>query len=174
MQIFAVFGILGGLRSCELKNLTVDHIETKGDMYLDKISDRKNNEPGLFAVEGEFKKIVDKYLNLRPSNCESKRLFINYRNGKCTKQAIGINKLSKMPSQIALFLGLPDPHLYTGLFRIQFRDYPYYYYYYYYYSLGLPILNPDLSGQTRASIAASSLAALSLTNVGYNSRSIHF
>ena len=32
----------------------------------------------------------------------------------------------------------------------------------------------DLSGRMRASIAASSLAALPLTNVGYNSRSIHF
>ncbi|KAJ8981030.1 hypothetical protein NQ317_007852 [Molorchus minor] len=34
--------------------------------------------------------------------------------GKCTKQCVGINSFGKMPSEIAAFLKLPNPELYTG------------------------------------------------------------
>ncbi|KAJ8981032.1 hypothetical protein NQ317_007854 [Molorchus minor] len=34
--------------------------------------------------------------------------------GKCTKQCVGINSFGKMRSEIAAFLKLPNPELYTG------------------------------------------------------------
>jgi integrase len=49
---------------------------------------------------------------MRPA--ESSRLFLNFRNGKITKQPIGHNTFSSMPKKIAMFLNLEDPQLYTG------------------------------------------------------------
>lgn len=40
--------------------------------------------------------------------------FLNYQNGKCTKQPVGINKFGTMAKDIAKFLQLPNPELYTG------------------------------------------------------------
>lgn len=40
--------------------------------------------------------------------------FLNYQNGQCTKQPIGINKFGKMPQIIASYLKLLDPQSYTG------------------------------------------------------------
>ena len=53
-------------------------------------------------------------MNLRPNNCKSDRLFLNYQNKKCTNQPIGENKFSSFPKMIAMFLRLPNPELYTG------------------------------------------------------------
>jgi hypothetical protein len=51
---------------------------------------------------------------LRPENISHKRLFINYRNKKCTVQPVGVNTLSKFPQKIAQFIGLQNPEEYTG------------------------------------------------------------
>lgn len=40
--------------------------------------------------------------------------FLNYKNGKCTKQVTGKNKIGNMPKEIANYLNLPDPQAYTG------------------------------------------------------------
>lgn len=51
---------------------------------------------------------------LRPRNIEEKRFFLNYKNGKCTKQVVGINKIGGMAKDIAAFLKLPNPEQFTG------------------------------------------------------------
>ena len=48
-----------------------------------------------------------------PIGCND-RLFLSYRNGKCTVQPIGIHTVAKMPRMIAEFLNIKDPELYTG------------------------------------------------------------
>jgi hypothetical protein len=50
---------------------------------------------------------------LRSENISHKRLFINYRNKKCTVQPVGVNTLSKFPQKIAQFIGLQNPEEYT-------------------------------------------------------------
>lgn len=67
-----------------------------------------------FVVREEFVKIVEKYIALRPENLQTDRFFINYQRGKCVRQVIGKNKISCMPKQIATFLNIPNPSLYTG------------------------------------------------------------
>jgi Phage integrase family. len=52
-------------------------------------------------------------MNLRP-NLDSERFFVNFQNGKCTRQLVGINKLGNMPRKIATFLKLPNAAHYTG------------------------------------------------------------
>ena len=61
-----------------------------------------------------FLDIYKKYAALRPLNTESRRFFLNYRNGKCTKQVVGKNTLGDIPKKIATYLKLPNPELYTG------------------------------------------------------------
>ena len=51
---------------------------------------------------------------LRPNDVETPRFFLNYHNGKCTKQPVGINKFGKMPQIIASYLKLPEAGSYTG------------------------------------------------------------
>ncbi|KAI8426856.1 hypothetical protein MSG28_014537 [Choristoneura fumiferana] len=67
-----------------------------------------------FVIRDEYVKIVEKYQALRPPDTELDRFFINYQQGKCTRQAIGKQKLSEFPKKIAQFLNLPNPETYTG------------------------------------------------------------
>ena len=53
-------------------------------------------------------------MNLRPVNCPTSAFFLNYQKGKCTVQKIGKNKFGTMGRQIAKFLELPNPELYSG------------------------------------------------------------
>ncbi|XP_066585872.1 tyrosine recombinase XerC-like [Prorops nasuta] len=113
-KVALIFGICGALRGCELTNLSVDNIEEHVKMFLVKIPITKNNKPRKFVIEGKFYSIVKKYTALRPQQSEIKRFFLNYQHGKCKAQPIGKNKFSSMPKQIANFLKLKDPELYTG------------------------------------------------------------
>lgn len=58
--------------------------------------------------------IVKRYISLRPNAISNSRIFINYRDGKCKRQPIGINTISTFPEKIATFLGLSCPNEYTG------------------------------------------------------------
>ena len=53
-------------------------------------------------------------MSVRPSTTTVDRFFLTYRNGRCINQPIGKNKVGKMPHDIAKFLHLPNPELYTG------------------------------------------------------------
>lgn len=55
-------------------------------------------------------------MKIRPQNMNqiNSRFFINYQNGKCYKQMVGINKFSKIPREIAQYLNLTFPEQYTG------------------------------------------------------------
>ncbi|KAL0869287.1 hypothetical protein ABMA27_007549 [Loxostege sticticalis] len=72
------------------------------------IPNTKNKIPRSFVVEGDFLRIVQKYMNQRSQKGKTVIFFQNYQKGKCTAQAIGINKFGNMPKEIATFLGLPD------------------------------------------------------------------
>lgn len=65
-------------------------------------------------MKEDFVKVVEKYQKLRPENLQTNRFFINYQRGRCLKQVIGKNKIANMPQQIATFLNLPNPELYSG------------------------------------------------------------
>jgi hypothetical protein len=53
------------------------------------------------------------YFSLRPSPIEITRFFLVFRNGKCTRQTVGINTTSGVPKKIADFLNLPNSSNYT-------------------------------------------------------------
>ncbi|CAK1587693.1 unnamed protein product [Parnassius mnemosyne] len=109
-----IFGVVGAFRREELGNITLKDIEAHGKMLLIKIPNTKNKIPRSFVVEGDFLRIMQKYMNQRSQKAKTDRFFQNYQKGKCTAQAIGINKSGNMPKEIATFLSLPDAEYYTG------------------------------------------------------------
>ena len=83
-------------------------------MMLINLPKTKTGIERSFTIVGEFFIICKAYIDLRPKNCKSNRFFLNYCNGKCTNQPVGINKIGAMPSIIASFLNLVDANLYTA------------------------------------------------------------
>lgn len=108
-------GITGACRRDELCNIKMSNVtEHDGLLILVKIPDTKTHIPRSFTVTDKFFSIVKKYMELRPKNCKIDRFFLNYQNGKCLQQPIGIHKFGSMPSLIATYLKLPDANSYTG------------------------------------------------------------
>lgn len=101
-------------------NLRVDDIEDHESFIIVNIPDTKTKIHRRFTItssksEGiNFLDIYRKYAGLRPGHVGHRRFFLNYRCGKCSVQAVGINTIGKLPSLIAAYLKLPNPSEYTG------------------------------------------------------------
>lgn len=112
-QVALILGISGACRKQELIQLTIDDVEDIGSVAVFKLKNTKNKSSRSFHINGLFYQIYEKYVKLRPQTTQ-KRLFLNYKNGKCTQQVVGINKIGKVPQTVAKFLKLKSPELYTG------------------------------------------------------------
>lgn len=96
-------------------NMMTKDIEYKADSILVSVPKTKTNMPRLFAItDSNWVNLVKHYANLRPKCTHHERFFINYRNGGCNRQPIGINKIGQMPKVIATFLKLQNPELFSG------------------------------------------------------------
>lgn len=109
-----MFGVAGACRRGELTNITINDVEQHGNMFLVGIPHRKTHRPRSFTITGEFYEIVARYQKLRPPLAKSNRFFLQFRDGRCTVQPIGINKFGAMPKLIAEYLQLPNADQYTG------------------------------------------------------------
>lgn len=109
-----VVGLTGACRKQELSQLKIEDIEDMGSAALIKIPDTKTKRPRAFTITGKFYNLYKKYADLRPSNVIEHRFFLNYQNKKCTRQPGGVNKFGNIPKQIATYLNLKNPELYTG------------------------------------------------------------
>ena len=78
------------------------------------LRDARNSSTRYFFIEGGPLQWVRAYQALRPKNVTADRFFLAYRNGKCITQPLGKNKFGLMPKEIAEFLQLPNPQMYTG------------------------------------------------------------
>jgi hypothetical protein len=58
--------------------------------------------------------LFQKYVSLRPSNLQSTWFFYQFYNGKGSCQVVGINMIRKVPCEIAMFLDLSEPLLFTS------------------------------------------------------------
>lgn len=99
-----------------MKDLTVDNVTDSENTLVIRIPNTKTKVSRSFHISGLFYEISKKYMNLRPQNMDqiNSRFFINYLNGKCSRQVVGINKFSKFPMEIAQYLNLPFSQEYTG------------------------------------------------------------
>lgn len=105
---------MGACGRRELHDLEFRDVADARSTLLITIKDATTKKKRKFTVTGKFYAICKKYMNLRPQHCVTPAFFINYVNGKCTIQNVGINKFGKMGKDIATYLNLPDPSLYTG------------------------------------------------------------
>ena len=114
MQVILVFGICGALRCDEISNMIFNDVEDLGDKFLVSIGQNKNDYPGQFIIGNLFYDKVKQYILLRPPDQFSDRFFIQYHNGRCTRQNIGRHKIGEVPESIASYLNLENPKKYTG------------------------------------------------------------
>lgn len=113
LQVLLIFGVSGACTGSELLNLTVDDIKKHSDgLMLVTVEGERPNTQRSFVIRDELVKTVEKYMELRP-NLNTKRFFINYQNGQCTKMVTGRNRLGHIAGQIASYLKLPNPEQYT-------------------------------------------------------------
>jgi glutamine synthetase type III len=115
-QVVTIFGIFGACRTDELLKLLTSHVKFCDEMRLIivDIIDTKTGVNRSFTISNEYFGIVSKYFRLRPAKVMTTRFFVQFEKGRCTAQVIGQHKFSKMPSDIAKYLGLPDYSRYTG------------------------------------------------------------
>lgn len=115
LKVIAIFGVLGACRCHELADVLMENVEEiGGKIFHVKIPETKTGVFRSFTVSNYYYDVVKRYLKLRPENVCTPRFFLCYREGRCLKQVIGKNTISKVPSVIAEYLKLPDVNLYTG------------------------------------------------------------
>lgn len=112
-QVLLIVGIYGACRRQELTNLSTKNITDEGDFVIIKIVETKTHHNREFTITHHLN-IFRKYSALRTESTKHDRFFVNYRNGKCSSQPVGINTIGGIPKVIAEYLNLKDPHLYTG------------------------------------------------------------
>lgn len=118
-KVITVFGIFGACRREELLTLRVNDIEDTNRIIIVTLKDTNNKILRKFVITEDdtpFKgcTLYRKYAALRPPGLENQRVFVDYRNGKCTRQFVGIHKIGGVPKKIAEFLNLENPEAYTG------------------------------------------------------------
>lgn len=115
-----LIGLTGACRRNELRQLSINDIQDQGDMLIIKTPDTRTGKKRIFAITDDMienicaMELIRKYLNLRSSNVRHQTFFINYRNGKCSSQVVGVHTFGKIPSLIAKYLQLPNANEYTG------------------------------------------------------------
>ncbi|KAJ8918799.1 hypothetical protein NQ315_011083 [Exocentrus adspersus] len=112
-KVALIMGIMGACRSNELYLMKMKDIQDITSGLLVSVPNTKTKIIRKFTVTGKFYEICKKYIAIR-SNITAPLFFLNYHNGKCTHQRIGINKFSSMGKQIATYLNLSNPQLYSG------------------------------------------------------------
>ena len=115
-----IIGLTGACRRNELRQLSINDIQDKGDVLVITVPETKTGKKRVFTITDEIienisaLQLIRKYLNLRPFNVRHQTFFINYRQGKCSTQVVGVHTFGKIPSLIAQYLQLPNANKYTG------------------------------------------------------------
>ena len=113
-QILLIFGICGALRCIEFTNIKYTDVEDKNGKFIVSVQDTKTYIDRSFVIGPLFYSQIKKSIPLRPFDNFTDRFFIQYMNGRCTRQVMGKNKIGGTPSTIASFLGLANSSTYTG------------------------------------------------------------
>lgn len=109
-----ILGVTGVCRGTDLWALELKNIQYFEDNKLTiTLFNKINLTNRVFTHKGVWSKLIKNYVDLRPQDIETSRLFLHYQHGKCTKIPIGKCKIAKWPCIIAKFLKLPKPELYT-------------------------------------------------------------
>ncbi|KAF2885437.1 hypothetical protein ILUMI_20717 [Ignelater luminosus] len=99
MKVVLISGLNGACRRAELCSLKVDEIQDNGSMLIVTLKDRKTKKKRIFTVNSDCNgyELYKKYARLRPANVKHGRLFLYYKDNKCTSQTVEINSFAKIP-----------------------------------------------------------------------------
>lgn len=100
----------GSLDASKLCDLRLNDIEVMNKKFIVKVKDNK------FVIADKFYNFVERYICLRPADIETDRLFIEYSNGKCTRQVMAKNKIAESAKIVATYFNLKEPDKYTDLY----------------------------------------------------------
>ena len=114
LQVVLTFGVCGTLRCQEFVDINMNDVEDTGTQFIVQIKDSKTDYPRSFVIGTELYDKVKQYILLRPDDIETNRFFLTYSKGKCIRQPMGKNKISEVPKNIASYLNLENPELFTG------------------------------------------------------------
>ncbi|KAI4459400.1 phage integrase-related [Holotrichia oblita] len=117
LKVVVIYAIFGSCRRHEMCDLRMSDIKREGSVFIINIRPSKIEKGRKFAVvdfDIFYAKLFDQYISLRPDNISTDRVFLKYNNGKCIKQAVGINTFGKCPDIVVRFLDLSDAVKYTG------------------------------------------------------------
>jgi integrase len=117
MKCAIVVGLFGLSRIGELCNILFEDIAVHNSDFEFMISQSKTDQAKkgfTFRVVAPFSVHVQTYYDLFPLPMRTGRFFRKFVKGKPSRAVLGKNTISKFPSEVALFLGLSDPELYTG------------------------------------------------------------
>ncbi|KAK5650166.1 hypothetical protein RI129_001195 [Pyrocoelia pectoralis] len=116
MKVVLIIGISGACRREELCKMLTHHLIPKDEIIIISVPETKTGVKREFViVKAEWVKIIKNFLQIRllvKTNTE--RLFLTFRGGKCINSPVGLNTIGKIPSEIAKYLNLPNPHEFTG------------------------------------------------------------
>lgn len=96
-------GIAGACRREELVKIMIDDVEDRNEFILTNIPNTKTSIYRSFTIyylegcEVDYAGIFRKYIAVRPENCQCKRFFLTFRNGKCIGLPVGINSIGAVP-----------------------------------------------------------------------------
>ncbi|KAJ3651099.1 hypothetical protein Zmor_017159 [Zophobas morio] len=97
MKVALIFGVSGACRCDELSRMLVDDIEDQNNVLIVHIPDSKTKKSRRFVVVDERNLATyRRYLELRPPSTPHKRLFLNYKKGKCTVQPVGLHSFGNL------------------------------------------------------------------------------
>lgn len=120
-KLVLLAGFYGGLRCCELVELTWEDVVYATEGILLKIRFSKTDRAGIGAtkllpaiVEDAISPLHYFLLYKEAVADRAGRLFRKFANGKFTKAPVGKNTIAAIPRTIAIFLGLSNPEIYTG------------------------------------------------------------
>jgi integrase len=91
--------------------LTTKEIEDLGSAILIRQTETKTKVSRRFTIIQNEQNFLGLF---RPPHTKHNRLFIFYKNGKCSTPPLGRNTFGSIPSKVATYLNLPDPKSYTG------------------------------------------------------------
>ena len=114
MQVALIMGVTGACRRHELHQMKITNFNDFGTAVLVTIPNPGTKGVRKFIITEHYYEIYKKYAYLRPADVNDSYFFLNYNKGKCNYQRVGINKFGAMGKEIAKYLQLPNPELYTG------------------------------------------------------------
>ncbi|KAJ8914223.1 hypothetical protein NQ315_003586 [Exocentrus adspersus] len=116
-KVVLIMGYFGGCRTQELLNMKIVDIEDRHSVIVVNVPESKTGALKKFTVvdDKEFSALplLRRYTYIL-APCRYRKIFLSFRPNRCISQPIGKNMFGKIPSKIAVYLGLPNPSSYTG------------------------------------------------------------